>query len=137
MSIQPKKVLVVEDEPLIRLGLVGLLEESGYDTVEVGSADAAAELLARDSDAELVVSDVDMPGRLNGIDLAHLVAQKWPHIKLILVSGKVGLSKAQLPVGARFFPKPFNEPELISTIDTLVAGPEGNPLDNQPVAPSV
>jgi FixJ family two-component response regulator len=65
---------------------------------------------------------VDMPGSMDGIRLAHYVRRRWPPIQLLVISGKVGVKPSELPDGARFMSKPYQEPQLIHTIETL-AGP--------------
>ena len=114
------KILVVEDEPIIRLGLVSLIEDQGYEVVEAINADHAIRLLDADSNIHLVVTDVDMPGTMDGIKLAHHVRDRWPPVKLLVISGKAGIKPSQLPDGARFVSKPYQEPVLIGTIKALL-----------------
>lgn len=115
------KILVVEDEPLIRLGLVSVIEEAGYVALEAANADAAIRLLEADSSVRLIVTDVDMPGSMDGIKLAHYVNRKWPPIKLIVISGKIGVKPGELPEGARFMGKPYQEAALLNLMKTMVA----------------
>lgn len=121
------KILVVEDEPLIRLGLTSLVQDYGHQAVEARDADEAIRLLDRDAEVRLVITDVDMPGSMDGIRLAHYVRQKWPPIHLIVISGKVGVTPGELPLGARFMAKPYQEPALVGLIEALAAG--GRPWD--------
>ena len=116
------KVLVVEDEPIIRLGMVSSIEDAGYTVIEAANADEAIARLDQDDDVRVVVTDVDMPGSMDGIRLAHYVRRRWPPIQLLVISGKVGVVPGQLPEGARFMSKPYQEPQFISTIGTLAAG---------------
>jgi CheY-like chemotaxis protein len=113
------KVLVVEDEPIIRLGMVSSIEDAGYAVIEAASADEAISRLLEDNEVGVVVTDVDMPGSMDGIRLAHYVRNRWPPIQLLVISGKVGVKPGELPAGARFMSKPYQEPQLINTIDTL------------------
>jgi two-component system, response regulator PdtaR len=115
------KILVVEDEPIIRLGLVSLIEDSGYEAVEAGNADQAIELLVQDGDIRLMVTDVDMPGSMDGIRLAHVVRTRWPPVRLLVISGKVGVKRNELPEGAQFMSKPYQDPQMVQTIRTLLA----------------
>lgn len=115
------KILVVEDEPLIRLGLVSVIEEAGYIALEAANADAAIRVLEADSSVRLVVTDVDMPGSMDGIKLAHYVNRKWPPIKLIVISGKIGVKPGELPEGARFMGKPYQEAALLDLMKTMTA----------------
>jgi CheY-like chemotaxis protein len=119
------KILVVEDEPLIRLGLASLMEEAGYDVVEATGADGAIRMLERDREIALVVTDVDMPGSMDGIRLAHYVRGHWPPIQLIVISGKVGVAPGQLPDGARFISKPYREPMLLGLVRAMLPATGG------------
>lgn len=112
------KVLVVDDEPLIRLGLVSLVGDWGYEALEaVDAADAIFHL--ERNDIAFVITDVDMPGSMDGIALARYIARRWPPIKLIVVSGKVSLNETDLPVGARFIAKPYRDDVLLAAVQEL------------------
>ena len=113
------KILVVEDEPLIRLGMVSLVEDWGYTPLEASNADEAIAQIERDGDVRIIITDVDMPGSMDGVKLAHFVRHRWPPIQLIVISGKIGANEVDLPVGARFFSKPCREEALLSTIREL------------------
>jgi CheY-like chemotaxis protein len=113
------KVLVVEDEPIIRLGMVSSIEDAGYTVIEAANADEAIVRLSEDAEVRVVVTDVDMPGSMDGIRLAHYVRRRWPPIHLLVISGKVGVRPGELPDGARFMSKPYQEPQLIQTIGSL------------------
>lgn len=115
------KILVVEDEALIRLAIVQLLEEAGYETYEAGDSESAIRLLERHQDIRVVVTDVDMPGSMDGVRLAHYVRSKWPPIKLVVVSGKVGLSPLLLPEGTDFLSKPYEERKMLALLEELTA----------------
>jgi two-component system, response regulator PdtaR len=115
------KVLVVEDEPLIRLGLAAAIEDAGHQVLEAANADEAVRRLTAGNEFRVVVTDVDMPGSMNGIQLAHYVRGHWPEVQILVISGKVGVAPAELPSGAQFLPKPYQEPKLINLIETLAA----------------
>ena len=119
------RLLVVEDEPFIRLGLVSALEEQGYDVVEAASADGAIKILENDQRIHMVLTDVDMPGSMDGIKLAHYIRGRWPPVKLIVISGKVGVRAGELPSGAQFVGKPYQETALLGLVGNLLAA-EGN-----------
>lgn len=114
------KILVVEDEPLIRLGLASVIEEAGYEVLEAANASEAIRVLEANSDVSLVLTDVDMPGGMDGVRLAHYVRDRWPPVQLIVISGKAGVSVAQLPNGARFLSKPYQEPVLLGAMRGLI-----------------
>ena len=115
------KILVVEDEPLIRLGLVSVIEEAGYVVLEAPNADAAIKLLEADSLIRMVVTDVDMPGSMDGIKLAHFVRRRWPPVKLVVISGKIGVNQGLLPEGAHFMGKPYQEAALVGLLKKMIA----------------
>lgn len=115
------KIMVVEDEPLIRLGMVMAIEDAGYEVIEAANADEAVRKLERADGVKLVMTDVDMPGSMDGIKLAHFVRGRWPPIQLIVLSGKVGVQPSQLPVGAKFVSKPYQEPVLLNLVETMIS----------------
>jgi CheY-like chemotaxis protein len=108
---------------LIRLGLTSVIEEAGYEVLEAANASEAIRALeAAGGDIALVLTDVDMPGGMDGVRLAHYVRDRWPPVHLIVISGKVGVSLAQLPIGARFLSKPYQEPVLLGAMKGLIGG---------------
>ena len=112
-------VLVVEDDWLIRLIAVEIVEDAGLVAIEAANADEAIAILECRADIALIFTDVDMPGSMDGLKLAHAVRRRWPPIKIIIVSGKTHLSNADLPSDARFFSKPYSVPNMISELRSL------------------
>jgi CheY-like chemotaxis protein len=109
-----RRALVVEDDALIRMGIADLCQSAGFEPVEAGSAQEALSLFEQDPKFDLLVTDVDMPGPLDGVDLAWAVFRAKPSIALIVVSGKAIQAETSLPAGARFFSKPCPDAELLS-----------------------
>jgi CheY-like chemotaxis protein len=101
-------VLIVEDEALVRLSAVGMLEDAGFRTIEAANGDEALELLAADSDVQLLFTDVNMPGIIDGLVLARQVHDRWPQIGIMVASAKKEPQLGELPVGSRFERKPYN-----------------------------
>jgi CheY-like chemotaxis protein len=99
-------VLVVEDEMVLRMRAVDIVEDAGFAAVEAVNADEALSILESRSDISLLFSDIQMPGSIDGLTLAQAVHRRWPHIKIILVSGQVKLSDIDKPANSRFFGKP-------------------------------
>jgi two-component sensor histidine kinase/DNA-binding response OmpR family regulator len=113
-------VLVVEDEMLLRMRAVDIVEDAGFNAVEANSADQALSILESRSDIALLFSDVQMPGTMDGLKLAHAVHHRWPSIKIILVSGQVTLSKRERPADSRFFGKPLEVKQMIAELQEMV-----------------
>jgi CheY-like chemotaxis protein len=114
-------VLIVEDHPIIRMGAIQLIEEAGYEAIEAADADAAIAILEARPDIHMVFTDIEMPGSIDGVKLAHYVRERWPPVLLIVVSGKAAIDERELPEGARFFSKPYNDNAIIETMRRMFA----------------
>lgn len=113
-------VLIVEDEVLLRWAAVAIIEGAGFDVVEAGSGIEAVSVLEKRSDIRTVFTDVEMPGSINGIQLAHLISTRWPSIGIMATSGKFRLRQDDLPAGARFLHKPYAVANLTDTLRELM-----------------
>jgi CheY-like chemotaxis protein len=113
-------VLIVEDEVLLRWTAVAIIEEAGFDVVEAGTGIEAVSVLEKRSDIRTVFTDVEMPGSINGIQLAHLISTRWPSIGIMATSGKFRLREDDLPAGARFLHKPYAVANLTDTLKELI-----------------
>jgi len=113
-------VLVVEDELLLRMRAVDMVEDAGFNPLEAVNADDALALLESRSDIELLFTDIQMPGRMNGLKLAHAVHERWPSIKIILVSGQLTPGEEDRPANSRFFGKPLEVPEMIAELQDMI-----------------
>jgi CheY-like chemotaxis protein len=113
-------VLVVEDEMLLRMRAVDMVEDAGYTPVEAVDADEAVAILESRSDIALLFTDIQMPGSMDGLKLAHAVHERWPPIKIILVSGQLKLANADIPADSRFFGKPLEAREMIAEMRNLI-----------------
>ncbi|SDS44347.1 Two-component sensor histidine kinase, contains HisKA and HATPase domains [Bradyrhizobium canariense] len=116
----PPKVLVVEDEMLLRMRAVDIVEDAGFTPVEALNADEALAILESRSDIELLFTDIQMPGSMDGLKLAHAVHERWPSIKIILVSGKLTPTDAEKPVHSRFFGKPLEVKQMIAEMQEML-----------------
>jgi len=120
-SNQAAAVLIVEDEPLVRTIAADIVMDAGYRAFEAcDAADAIAILEGRD-DIAAVFTDIEMPGDMNGLDLAAAIRSRWPATALLITSGRVRPGGSMLPVGADFIPKPYHPDELISQLAGLLA----------------
>ena len=121
-SVLPHVVLVVEDEMMLRMRVVDMVEDAGYVPVEAVDADEAMAILLSRSDIALVLTDVQMPGSMNGLELAHVVHERWPPIRIILASGQLKLSVSDIPQDSRFFGKPLQSDEIIAEMREMLGG---------------
>jgi CheY-like chemotaxis protein len=113
-TVAPPVVLIVEDEMLLRMRAVDMVEDAGYTSVE------AVTILETRSDIALLFTDIQMPGSMDGLRLAHTVHERWPPIKIILVSGALKLAKSDIPADSRFFGKPFEAKEMIAEMQEMI-----------------
>ena len=114
------KVLVVEDEMVLRMRAVDIVEDAGFTAVEAVNADEALSILESRSDISLLFSDIQMPGSMDGLKLAHAVHDRWPAIKIILVSGQIKLADTDRPADSRFFGKPLEVKQMIAELQEMV-----------------
>src|SRR3954462_1967710 len=113
-------VLVVEDEMVLRMRAVDIVEDAGFIPLEAVNADDAIAVLESRSDIELLFTDIQMPGSMNGLKLAHAVHERWPSIKIILVSGQVTPSEETRPPDSRFFGKPLEVQQMITELQGMI-----------------
>ena len=113
-------VLVVEDEMLLRMRAVDMVEDAGYTPVEAVDADEAVKILESRSDIALMFTDIQMPGSMDGLGLAHSVHERWPPIKIVVVSGALKLADIELPADSRFFGKPLEPKEMIAEMQNMI-----------------
>ncbi|WP_289016282.1 response regulator [uncultured Methylobacterium sp.] len=109
-------VLVVEDEDLVRMCACDILEDEGFAVLEAATADAAWQILEKRDDITVLFTDINMPGNMDGLILSARVAERWPHIRLVVTSGRCGLRNDELPDDGQFVQKPYRQSQLISAI---------------------
>ena len=105
-------ILVVEDEFLIRLDLVLGVEDAGYRAKEASSADEAIRVLESDPNIRVVITDISMPGTMDGIELARCIRERWPPTIIVISSAYVTERLADTPHGSMQLPKPCTRPML-------------------------
>jgi CheY-like chemotaxis protein len=113
-------VLVVEDEPLLRWNTVAVIEEAGFEVVEAANAIEAISILEKRLDIRIVFTDVQMPGSMDGLRLAHLISTRWPPIRIIATSGRLRLRDDDLPMGGRHLAKPYATSELTGLLHEVI-----------------
>ncbi|MGE7368256.1 response regulator [Neorhizobium sp. NPDC001467] len=112
-------VLVVEDEPLLRMMAIDLVEDAGLEAIEAANGDEALRLLECRSDIRVVFTDIDMPGSMDGLDLAAAVRDRWPPIEIILTSGHIHVSEIDLPQRGAFFSKPYDHGQVMRALQSM------------------
>jgi CheY-like chemotaxis protein len=115
LSQSHQTVLVVEDEPIVRMYAVDLLQDAGYDVIEAGDAEQALAQLDARADVALMFSDINMPGEMDGFALAREVHRRRPDIRLILTSGKMAMDASVADIDA-FVAKPYTADRLTSLL---------------------
>jgi CheY-like chemotaxis protein len=114
-------ILVVEDDPMTRMLAVCLAEDAGFKTIAASNADAALKLLEIKNDIRVVFTDIEMPGSMNGMQLATLISQRWPAIGLLLTSGTLNVKAEDLPERSAFVNKPYLVQEVVANLQRLAA----------------
>jgi two-component system, response regulator PdtaR len=121
-SMSSHRVIVVEDEILIRLPVVSALEAADFVVIEAGDAGEALVVLQREAGrVHVVFTDVHIPGQMDGLMLAHHVRQYWPHIALLVTSGRSAVEAGAMPEGSRFIPKPYHLDHVVHHVRELTA----------------
>jgi CheY-like chemotaxis protein len=119
-SLKPA-ILVVEDQPLVRMFLADLLDEHGFRVVEATNADEALVLFQARPDVAAVITDVEMPGSMDGYELARTISEHSPSTGIIISSGRSWPGSEDIPDGAVFLPKPVNTANLIAQVQEAAA----------------
>lgn len=114
-------VLIVEDDPLIRLNALDIVHDAGFSAYEAANADEGVALLERYDEIRILFTDVDMPGSMNGLALARAVRRRWPPVAILIASGHVQVSEDEMPRGGIFIPKPYAPATLARALRTAAA----------------
>jgi CheY-like chemotaxis protein len=114
-------VLVVEDDPIIRMLAMDIVEEAGLLGIEAESADDAVSILESRDDIRVVFTDINMPGSWDGMKLANCIRDRWPPVEIILTSGKSRPLAHELPERAVFIPKPYQISKLVQMLNKFAS----------------
>ncbi len=114
-------VLVIEDDAMIRMLTAEYIEDAGSEVLEAANADDAVRILESPDDVRTIFTDINMPGSMDGLMLTHAIRDRWSTIQIIVTSGRTQLDERQLPVGTRFFVKPYNPEHLVEALRDLPA----------------
>lgn len=121
MPVKTAVVLVVEDNPIILMSALDLVWTAGFEGIGAASADEAIAILEARADIHLVFTDVEMPGTIDGVKLAHHIRNRWPPIHLIVASGRSIPDESQLPTGSKFFRKPYDSNSIVEEMARMLA----------------
>jgi CheY-like chemotaxis protein len=113
-------ILIVEDDPLLRMLAVEFVNEAGFETLEACDADQAIAILESCSKIAVLFTDINMPGSMDGLQLARVVSNRWPAMEILIASGHVRLRQADLPPNGRFLGKPYLAAAMIGELHSLV-----------------
>jgi DNA-binding NtrC family response regulator len=113
---EKQTVLIVDDEPVIRLFVRQILEDAGHEVKEASNADDALSLIAADG-ITVLLTDIDMPGSMDGLALARGVAARWPEIGVVVTSGRRLPRPDEMPKETRFLSKPFSKERQDDVVD--------------------
>ena len=102
-----RSVLIVEDEPLTRLLCIDVLNEAGFKAIAVANGDEALIFLER-TVTNAIISDIRMPGPVDGLALRREVERHWPEVKMLLTSGEVQVEQSELAHGQVLYPSPMS-----------------------------
>ena len=111
-------ILIVEDDPLIRFTAVDALEAAGFKVFEACSADEALVLLSSNH-IEVIFTDVNMPGSIDGLELMKRVRARLPDVRIVVTSGHVALGAFDLAGGVSFLPKPYSLNEVVRMLQAM------------------
>ena len=115
MNDSARCILVVEDEPLVRFDAVDLIEDAGFTVFDAGNAAEAVSLLEQHH-IDVLFTDIDMPGEMDGLDLARSVRKRWPEVAIIIVSGHTKLARSDVPGYGQFFSKPYMRSAILKAL---------------------
>ncbi|WID98064.1 response regulator [Bosea vestrisii] len=112
----PLVVLVVEDDAIVRMDTASMIIEAGFEAIEATSADEAIVILEARSDINVVFTDIEMPGSMNGLKLAFAVRDRWPPVVIIIASGRIRPEPDQMPTDVTFLRKPYSEAAVLAAV---------------------
>ena len=120
IAMNPMTILVVEDEVLIRMSTVATLEDAGFWVLEAQNSAEALEVLSRHSEVSIMMTDVRMPGLLDGLALVAQVGIDYPAIRSIVVSGHTSAMEASDAGAMGFLPKPYMAHTMVQAVHDTV-----------------
>ena len=125
--LRPATILVVENEAIVLMELADWLADIGLTVLTAISADEAVDLLNTHPEVGLLMTDITMPGSMDGVELAHLAHKSWPLVKIVVTSGRTNPDRDELPAGSVFVPKPLERPRLWAVLNQLIGDDAARP----------
>jgi len=119
-GLAPPTILLVEDDELLRMMVTDLLRERGLIVIEAANAAAALKHLEINPDIRLIMTDIQLSGEIDGLDLLRFIAVRYPAIAMLVTSGHIKPHFAELPPQARFLPKPVESDEILRQVEELL-----------------
>lgn len=113
-------MLVVEDEPLILMSTIDAFEEAGFEAIDALDGEQALQRLEERPDIRALFTDVNMPGRYDGVELAHIAHKRHPDMVVVVTSGKMIVSREALPEGGQFLAKPYRSSQVTGLFQSLL-----------------
>lgn len=114
---QTATVLVVDDEPLVLMNAAEMIEQAGWTALAAANSAEAIEVISGQAHIDLLFTDINMPGAMNGLELATYVYERYPHVHLVITSGKGFGSDYVMPDHGAFLQKPYTYDELVRVLD--------------------
>jgi CheY-like chemotaxis protein len=113
-------VLIVEDEPIVRFYESELAEGAGFLTLMAANADEALRELEGPLDVQILLTDLSMPGSMDGLELANAVRERWPDVRIVIASGHVDSRDGDGRDDIVYVQKPFTPNQLIDALQSVV-----------------
>ncbi|MCS0502943.1 response regulator [Ancylobacter mangrovi] len=120
----PSTVLVVDDEFFVRIDTINAVESAGFATIEASTADDGLALLSSRPDVRVLITDIEMPGTMDGLQFARRVRERWPSIHVIIISGRRPVAGDDIPANGIFLNKPLSKTQLSQALRGLIGDGE-------------
>jgi len=120
-SAQGQTILVVEDETFIRLMAADSLADCGFDVIQACDAAEALHILETHEEVDILFTDINMPGEMDGLQLANMVSARRPDVRLVVTSGAERILAAPLPGSGIYLAKPYRPDELAAAMRVSAA----------------
>lgn len=115
------RILIIDDEPLLRELMCELVQGEGNTATALEDADAGMLFLEKNAETiDLVITDVTMPGVLDGLELAQLISERWPHLQVMVVSGYYQHQNRCESKDVNFLVKPWAVGHFLSMVNTCL-----------------